>query len=56
MPGQEELVVKDINLDVEIIGALPPGRYDQCPVMNCQYLNDALAMWVNAAQVFSKTA
>ena len=33
---------KDINLDVEIIGALPPGRYGQSAVMNCQYLNDAL--------------
>ena len=33
---------KDIDLDVEIIGALPPGRYGQSAVMNCQYLNDAL--------------
>ncbi len=33
---------KDINLDVEIIGALPSGRYGQSAVMNCQYLNDAL--------------
>ncbi len=32
----------DINLDVEIIGALPPGRYAQSAVMNFQYLNDAL--------------
>jgi len=32
----------DLNLDVEIIGALPPGRYAQSAVMNCQYLNDAL--------------
>ncbi len=33
---------KDINLDVEIIGALPPGRYAQSAVMNYQYLNDAV--------------
>ena len=33
---------KDIDLDVEIIGALPPGRYGQSAVINSQYLNDAL--------------
>ena len=33
---------KDINLDVEILGALPAGRYGQSAVMNFQYLNDAL--------------
>jgi putative ABC transport system permease protein len=33
---------KDIDLDVEIIGALPAGRYGQSAVMNYQYLNDAL--------------
>ncbi|HVS39352.1 MAG TPA: ABC transporter permease [Gemmataceae bacterium] len=33
---------KDIDLDVEILGALPAGRYGQSAVMNFQYLNDAL--------------
>ena len=33
---------KDINLECEIIGALPKGRYGQSAVMNCQYLNDAV--------------
>ena len=33
---------KDINLEAEIIGALPPGRYGQSAVMNAQYLNDAI--------------
>jgi putative ABC transport system permease protein len=33
---------KDIDLEAEIIGELPPGRYAQSAVMNCQYLNDAV--------------
>ena len=33
---------QDINLDVEVVGSLPPGRYSLSAVMNYQYLNDAL--------------
>lgn len=33
---------KDINLEFEIIGTLPPGRYDETAVINCDYLNRAL--------------
>ena len=33
---------KDIDLDVEVIGALPPGRYGLSAVMNFQYFNDAI--------------
>ena len=45
-PGEHFIVhsinYKDIDLDVEILGALPAGRYGQSAVMNFQYLNDAL--------------
>lgn len=33
---------KDINLEFDILGTFPPGRYDQSAVMNRDYLNDAL--------------
>jgi putative ABC transport system permease protein len=33
---------KGIDLDFEIVGVFPPGRYDQSGVMNREYLNDAL--------------
>ena len=33
---------KDIELEFEIVGQLPEGRYDQSAVMNRDYLNDAL--------------
>jgi putative ABC transport system permease protein len=32
----------DINLEVEIVGVFPPGRYDQSAIMNRDYLNDAM--------------
>lgn len=34
-----------IDLEFEIIGALPKGRYGQVGVMNRDYLNDALDSW-----------
>jgi putative ABC transport system permease protein len=33
---------KDIDLEVEIIGTLPPGRYGQVGVMNSDYFYDAI--------------
>src|SRR5262249_47311348 len=33
---------KDIDLEFEIVGKLPEGRYDQSAVMNVSYLLDAL--------------
>jgi putative ABC transport system permease protein len=33
---------KDLDLEFEIIGLLPEGRYDQSAVMNRDYLNDAV--------------
>jgi putative ABC transport system permease protein len=33
---------KDIDLEFEIVGRLPEGRYDQNAIMNRDYLNDAL--------------
>ena len=33
---------KNVDLEFEIIGALPKGRYALSAVMNCQYLNDAI--------------
>ena len=33
---------KDIDLEVEIIGTLPPGRYDQVGVMNSDYFYHAI--------------
>jgi putative ABC transport system permease protein len=33
---------KDIDLEYEIVGILPPGRYDQMTVINRDYLNAAL--------------
>jgi putative ABC transport system permease protein len=33
---------KGIDLEVEVVGELPPGRYGASAVMNCQYLADAL--------------
>jgi putative ABC transport system permease protein len=33
---------KGIDLDFEIVGELPSGRYDESAVMNWKYLNDAI--------------
>ena len=33
---------KDINLEFDIVGELPPGRYEQTAVINRDYLNDAI--------------
>jgi len=33
---------RDINLECEIVGSFPPGRYDANTVINRDYLNDAL--------------
>jgi putative ABC transport system permease protein len=33
---------KDIDLEFEIVGLLPEGRYNQSTIMNRDYLNDAL--------------
>ncbi len=33
---------KDIDLELDIVGQLPPGRYDQTAVINRDYLNEAL--------------
>src|SRR5207253_4471057 len=33
---------KDIDLEFEILGELPPGQYGQSAIMNRDYLNDAL--------------
>ena len=33
---------KDLDLEFEIVGTFPPGRYDQSAVMNRDYLNAAL--------------
>src|SRR5207244_2119923 len=33
---------KGIDLEFEIIGELPPGRYEQSAVMNYRYLDEAL--------------
>lgn len=36
---------RDIDLEFEIVGVFPPGRYDNVAVMNCDYLNAALDDW-----------
>ena len=36
-----------IDLEVEIMAAFPPGRYDGSAVMNCDYLNQALDNYKN---------
>jgi putative ABC transport system permease protein len=36
---------KDLDLEFEVVGLLPEGRYDQSAVMNRDYLNDALDAW-----------
>lgn len=33
---------KEIDLEFEIVGEFPTGRYDSSAVMNCEYLNEAL--------------
>jgi putative ABC transport system permease protein len=33
---------KDIDLEFEVVGIFPDGRYDKSAVMNCDYLNAAL--------------
>jgi putative ABC transport system permease protein len=33
---------KDIDLEFEVVGVFPDGRYDKSAVMNCAYLNAAL--------------
>jgi putative ABC transport system permease protein len=38
---------KDIDLEAEIIGELPGGRYGMSAVMNCEYLNDTLKAYPN---------
>jgi putative ABC transport system permease protein len=32
----------DIDLEIEIVGTFPPGRYNETAIMNRDYLNDAL--------------
>ncbi|TMQ32197.1 MAG: ABC transporter permease [Planctomycetota bacterium] len=39
---------KDIELEFEIVGLLPEGRYDQNTIMNRDYLNDALDAYARA--------
>lgn len=39
---------KGIDLEFEIMGTFPRGRYDNTCVMNCQYLNDALDAYAQA--------
>ena len=34
-----------LDLEFEVVGLLPEGRYDQSAVMNRDYLNDALDAW-----------
>jgi len=36
---------KGINLQLEIIGVFPPGRYDKSAVINRDYLNGAIDAW-----------
>ena len=36
---------KGIDLEFEIVGLLPKGRYDQSAIMNRDYLNDSLDAW-----------
>jgi putative ABC transport system permease protein len=33
---------KDIDLEFDIVGTFPDGRYNQSAAMNCAYLNDAI--------------
>jgi putative ABC transport system permease protein len=39
------LTYKDINLELEIIGELPPGRYEQNSVLNRAALNNAIDVY-----------
>ncbi len=39
------ITFKDIDLEVEIVGAFPEGRYDETAIMNRDYLNDALDLY-----------
>jgi putative ABC transport system permease protein len=36
---------KGINLEVEVVGTFPPGRYDKSAVIHRDYLNNALDAW-----------
>lgn len=36
---------REIDLDFEIVGTFPPGRYDSTAAMRADYLQDALAQW-----------
>jgi putative ABC transport system permease protein len=36
---------RGIDLEMEIVGVFPPGRYDKSAAMNRQYLLDAIDMW-----------
>jgi putative ABC transport system permease protein len=38
---------KDIDLEVEILGEFPPGRYEQSAIMNKSYLRNALDEYKN---------
>jgi putative ABC transport system permease protein len=39
---------RDIDFDIEIVGVLPPGRYDQNAMMNSAYLKDSLDAYERA--------
>jgi putative ABC transport system permease protein len=39
---------KGINLEVEVVGTFPPGRYDKSAVIHRDYLNNALDAWPNS--------
>ena len=36
---------KGIDLELEVVGAFPPGRYDKSAVIHRDYLNGALDAW-----------
>lgn len=36
---------KDVDLEFEIVGALPDGRYDKLGIFNIDYLNNSLDKW-----------
>ena len=41
------ILYKGIDLDLDIVGTFPPGRYDNSGAMNAEYLNDAVDAFAN---------
>ena len=46
---------REIDLEFEVVGEFPPGRYDLSAAFNRDYLNAAMDAWSRATQQQNRT-